>query len=470
MNVPLRAICLMAGVLFVVGWPAARVVSRSRTWAAAATPAVGGIAVSIAVAASILSGTSMLPWLAVCAVSGWALFLRRRSSLVDEPSCGSLVLWVAVLVALAPVVLVDIPPVESDARYIWWFHAAWFRGGGSVAREGMEIDSGNFLYSRSRYPPLLPGVIAAVWHFSDAYAAEMALRVSQLFTAAAIAAAAFHTAFVAQLTKRGAAIIAAIVAGMCWAANAGVGLVGFVDLAWAALFVSAAVLLLAGHLDRRVILIGSCFASAAALVKFEGQVAGIILVVVVLLRAGREWRRVLPVVCAVFASIVAWQAVVSFAGAPPDNRGNWSDLVHLLDSNALVHQRFVTTVGHLADQLGWLVGLSVIGILVTVAAGRGAGLRLRQPGTLSILVVCAAYLTVLAFTSAVAPEDLDGYLEVAAYRAVIVVRILVLVDLTMTCLASARALGVLATPDASAAAGCRLAGASEPAGEVATES
>lgn len=447
----IRAITLLAVVLVAVGWPAGRALSRrSRPWALATTPATAGLAVSAAVALSILLGTSMLPWLLLWAVVGWGWYLTHRppgrlgARTVDGPGYGPLV--AAVVVALAPVLLVDLPAVGSDARYIWWFHAAWFRAGGDVTREGMTTAA--FSFSRSRYPPLLPGMIAAVWHLGGAYDRELALRVSQLFTGAAIAAAGFNTSVVTRLNRRGATVIAAAVTAVCWGANAGVGLVGFADLAWAALFVSGAVLALAGPLERRVVAVATVFAAAGSLVKFEAQVAALVLVVLVVIRAGRSWRRVVPFVLGVLGAIAAWQAVLEVAGATPDERGDWSQLRHLLDGGTVVHQRFTTAISHLAGELGPLVGLAVLGIVLAVAVGRWSGLRLRQPGLLSLLVLCGAYLLVVAFTFAVAPEDLDPYLNVAAYRTVIVVRILVLVDVALTCVAGARALSVLGEPTA----------------------
>lgn len=180
--------------------------------------------------------------------------------------------------------------------------------------------------------------------------------------------------------------------------------------------------------------------------KFEGQVAAVALVVLVVARAGRTWRRAVPAVVTVGAAVVGWQVVVTAVGAVPDERGDWGQLVHLLDADAEVHRRLVTTVGRLAAELGPLVGLALLTIAVLLLVARWGGPRLRAPGALSLLAVAAIYLVAVALVFTVAPEELGPYLDVAAYRTVIVVRLLVLADLALVGVAAARALGLVAPP------------------------
>ena len=163
----LLAAALGLAVLYVsLGWPAARRAARASASSLALTPAVAGVACSAAVAASLLTRTSMVPWLSLLTVIGWAwLLVAWRRSV--EPSAsptpddvpGPMALAAAALVAVVPVLLVDLPAVESDARWIWWFHAAWFRAGGDVARDGMADRA--FAPSRPGYPPLAPGACRA---------------------------------------------------------------------------------------------------------------------------------------------------------------------------------------------------------------------------------------------------------------------------------------------------------------------
>lgn len=429
-------------VLFVaLGWPAARRAARTRAWSSAITPAVAGLACSAAVAASVLTRTSMVPWLALLALIGWAglLVAWRRSTTSAVPSLpddlpGPMALAAAALVAVVPVLLVDLPAVESDARWIWWFHAAWFRAGGEVARDGMADRA--FAPSRPGYPPLAPGTTAAVWHLGAAYNREVALRVFQLLTASAVAACGYHVAAVLRLERRWAVAAAGLVAAFCWGANAQVGLRGFVDLTWAAWLVPAAVLLLAGPLDRRPVAVAGVLAAAAALTKYEGQAAALLLVVLVFLRAGRQWRRVVPAGAAVVAAVVGWQVVTIVGDAPADERGGWTTLGGVFSGDSAAFDHLTDALSRLAGDLGPLVGLGVAAVLTMVLLGRLAGTPLRQPGLLTLLVLAAGYLGFLALT-------LTDF-EFAAYRTVIFVRIMVLVDVVLAAVASARALGALA--------------------------
>lgn len=445
MNVPFATMAMVALVFAAVGWPAARLLARSRVGAWATLPASTGIACSVAVAAAILTGSSMVPWLATMAVLGWAgLALRRATGhrwAPEHDPTGVPALVTAAVVAILPVILVDIPPVEADARYMWWFHAAWYRHGGDVTSEAMSLP--DFFFRRPAYPPLLPGVIATVWHVGGAFDREVALRVSQLFTGAAVAAAGFFTARTLRLDRRDTAVAAGFVAAACWGANASVGLVGFVDLAWAALFVAAAVLLLAGPTDSRTIAIGTAFAAAAALVKFEGEVAALLLVVLVAVRAGRAWRRSVPVAAAVIAAIAGWRFVPAAAGAPPDQRGEWDKLPQILDTGSEAHRRLMDALDFLGGELGWLVGLAALAIVVTLVVARLGGRPLRQPGVVPIMVLVAGYLTFVALTFAMAPESLDSFLDAAARRVVLVARMLVVVDALLVGVAAARAIGHL---------------------------
>ncbi len=444
MNAPVVVATMLAVVLAGVGWPLARMVGRTPAWALAVTPVAGGLVVSLGVMASVLTRTSLLPWLALAAAVGWAVLARRRRwdlGFHDDDGPGLGVLAVAALVALVPVVLVDLPPVESDARFIWWFHAAWFRGGGSVARDGMAHAA--FGPSHSGYPPLVPGLIASVWHLGEAYDREAALRVSQLVTAAFVAAAGFFVTGVLRLPRRPSMVAAALVAAVCWGANARVGLSGFVDLTWAAVLLTAAVVLLAGPTSRRDVLVGAAFAAAAALIKFEGGVASALLVALTFARAGREWRRAVPVAVAVGGVLASWLVVTTVADVPVEDRGEWSSLVRVIDTDSDVHQRVVETLGHLAHELGLLVGLGVVAVLAIVGLSRAAGLRLHQPGLLTLLVLGGAYVLFDAAAVGVASLPLSEYTDSGNYRTVIVVRLLVVIDVLLAAVAAGRALGAV---------------------------
>lgn len=456
----------VAGVVLLaaaLGWPAARLLGGSSTWATVLAVPAAGIGCSLAVSLSILTKTALWPWLILLGMVGWALLLRSRSgasvTAPATPDPGTGPLLVALVVAVAPLLLVDIPAIESDARSAWWFHAELFRLGGSVASEGMAEPA--FRFSRPAYPPLVPAVIAGVWHLGGNLDREVALRVSQALVASGAALTAFTVVATQGLVRRGGMVIAALVAATCWGMNAEVGLSGFVDLTWPPVFVSAAVLLLCGQDDRRTMWRAAVLVAAAALMKSEAQPAVVLLLILAGIRARGTWRRLLPVAGAAVAAIATWTVVTVVTNAPTEERGDWSRLVDLTRPGTEPHERLVEVLSSIVDQAGWLVLAGVVGVLAIICLGRLARLPVDQPGAISMLVLAAGYAAFLAVSLAVSEEDLEGYFVTGTYRYVIVVRLLVMVDLVMVWLAALRALGVItpATP--------RQATSSAPAAPVA---
>lgn len=443
MNLPVVAALLLALVCLVLGWPLARRVARSPSWVLATTPAAAGLACAASVSVSILTRTSMVPWLLVIGIAGWAAEVQRRrqprhAAVSDAPGGG--VLLVAAIAAVAPVVLVDLPLVEADPRLIWWFHAAWFREGGDVTRQAMV----QFDYPQTGYPPVVPGLIAAVWHVAGAYDRELALRVTQLFTAAGVATTGFLVSATLRLGRRGAMVAAALVAAVCWGSNATVGLNGLVDLTWAVFFAPAAVLLLAGPTDWRTTRVAALLLATAVLIKFEAQGAGMILLALTVARSGRAWRRACPVALALAGSIGTWLLVTTVADAPVSGETDWSKVGEVFRPGSQVHARFMEAIPLLRSELGPLVGLSALAILLIVVLGRLAGTPLRQPGLLLLLALAAGHTLVIALSIAVGEFPMFLYVDFGVYRTVIVIRLLVLLDVALAGVAAGRALGALA--------------------------
>ncbi|MBL8776589.1 MAG: hypothetical protein JNK12_11670 [Acidimicrobiales bacterium] len=426
-----------------VGWPVARLVGGTRAWSLALTPAAAGVACSLAVALSILAESSMWPWLLMIAMGEWAVLLRYRStaSYVRSGWWETSPLVVAAVVAAAPLLLVDVPPVESDARSAWWFHAELFRHGGSIAHAGMAEPA--FRFSRPAYPPFVPAAIAAVWHLGGNLDREVALRISQAVVASGVALTAFVVATTLRLNRRGSMFIAALVAATCWGMNAEVGLSGFVDLTWPLFLVPAAVLLLCGRDDRRTIACAAVLVAAAALMKTEAQPAALLLVAIAVVQAGRAWRRLLPVALSAVGSIGLWTLVTVVTDAPAEERGDWSRVVDLLRPGTEPHQRLLDVLSSIAHESGLLVLAGVSGVLAVVLIARWAHIPLGQKGLVSLLMLAGGYVAFLAISLAVSEENLDGYFVSGTYRYVILVRLLVMVDLTIAWVAILRSLQVI---------------------------
>lgn len=442
MILTLKSVVLLGALAGGLGLAPSMVVARSKTWALALTPTVGALVCATAVVASLLTRTGMVPWLLGLGALGWLLAWQQRRlgpllTRADEPPLP--VLGAALAVALVPPMLVDLPPTTHDARTIWWMHATWYHAGGELAREAMGNPAYGF--TAPAHPPLVSSVIASVWHLRGTRDLVQALGISQVFTAAAIAALAFFVVQTLRVHDRVALVVAVGVVAAGWGANASVGLVGLLDLTWAAIMVTGAVLLLAADTERRTAVTGALFVCAAALTKTEGQVAALLLLALVLLRARHHWRRAGPAVFAVFAALVGWAAVVR---PKSDYTGDWSQLTGVLSPDNEVHRRLIVSVPRLASDLGPLVGLGVLVVVAIVVLSRLTRTPLDQPGLLGLLALTAAYLVFLTLTFAVRPDPPARYLPSTAYRTIIFVRMAVLVDVVLAVVAAARAGGLLA--------------------------
>ncbi len=380
----------------------------------------------------------MAPWMVALALCGWVALgaTWRQGRLANHADDGQVrVLLVAGLVALLPVILVDLPATVSDARSIWWLHAAWFRAGGRLAGEAMD----NRAYGGSlpAHPPLVPSVIAGVWHLDGAYDRELALRVSQLVAAYAAAALGFVTTRALRLTGGSAMLIAAAVTWLAWSAKPSVGLNGLLDLTWALFLTAGAVLWLAADTDRRTLAGGALFVAAAALTKSEGQVAALILTALATFRLRRDLRRAAIVIVPVLGAMGLWRMVK----APTKfDTGDLSLAPDLLRPGSDTWERMTASldafVGHLGP-LGW-TGVAVV--VAVVALGRNPSTPVRQPGLLATLLLAGGLMLVNAAVYALRPEDMETLLQSAAYRSIIGTRLLILVDVVLALVATWRAL------------------------------
>ena len=95
------------------------------------------------------------------------------------------------------------------------------------------------------------------------------------------------------------------------------------------------------------------------------------------------------------------------------------------------------------SELGPIVFIGAGVVIAVVAMARLAGHPVRQPGLLTLLLGAAAYTGVTAIIFSVRPEEIHFLLSTAAYRTMIFVRLVVVLDVILACVAGVRALGGL---------------------------
>ena len=236
---------------------------------------------------------------------------------------------------------------STPASPSWWFHRA---GSGTAAT---SPDPG-MTQTRSSVqpvplPPVLPGVIAVVLYVVDAYGSETALRVKAVHRGGG-RGGGFHTAAAPATWSGHRRCSPRRRGGRGLGRNAGwprrfrrPGLAS-------SLFVAGAVLLLAGTVRAA----GQVDGGDVRRHRRPGEVRrpGRRRDLPVLVVACRTTGAAVPAPMVVGTAVVGWQVVVGVVGAVPDERGDWGQLVHLLDSDREVHPAPTTTVGHLAGELG----------------------------------------------------------------------------------------------------------------------
>jgi hypothetical protein len=464
----LRSAVLLAIVVGATGLAPGVLVGRTRSWALLVAPACAAVVCSLAVGLSLATRSALLPWVLLLGALGWTALavqvVRRRVPLLPPPGEGGWLVFVpVVLVALAPVLLAQMPLSEIDARNIWWYHASWFRAGGEAAWTAIHEPANDGTHPA--YPPLVPGLIASAWGFGGAYDVGVALAVTQLFTASGVAVLSFATTQVAHVRRHAGAFLAVVVGLVAWGSAVVVGLNGLVDLTWAVFAVAGAVLLLAGDADdRRTLATGVLLLAVAAGTKAEGQVVAVLVLGAAVLRPRGERRLVVALGVGLGVVVGLWTLLVAPGGAA-DDRGDWSKAGDLLSSGSEVQRRFGDSLQSFWDELGPLVLGGALVVLVLVVVARWSGTPLRQPGLLGLLAVAAAYLAFLALTFPLREEPIELLVDLTSHRVVVFVRLVVLVDLLLAVVATARALGALPQPSpegSSGGAGTTIAGASVP--------
>jgi len=249
------ATLLAFGLLYVVGLPAGFAITGRITTALLIAPLVTGLIAAVAGIAVAAVGGSLSLWVAIVAVASmvasWVATGRPRSWLAlrsspSRPRMAGLDGWDAV-VLIGPLVILALaalnPPVEWDARSIWWFHTSWFWGGGSSVQPA--LGNAALAFSHPDYPPLVPATIAIAWRASGSSSLQLALELSTMLTMTALATLGFVVRnLVAAASAWWGRVAGLAVALSAWMLASNTVARGLVDHLWSACLAASAVLLL----------------------------------------------------------------------------------------------------------------------------------------------------------------------------------------------------------------------------------
>jgi hypothetical protein len=432
----MKLLVVAAVFLVLTGLPLATALIRSGPLALAAAPTCSGLVCAFAGMACLATGTALRPWVVAFTLLTWVVAaevaVRRRPEWRVGARSGLLGWLPAGLVAalMAPVLAATTsPPVEWDARAIWWFHGLWFWQGGDAVARAMANPA--FSWSHQDYPPLYPASSGALWTFYDPADRALAKALGSGLTFGAVLLIACVLVTLAPRRLRWPAAVAAGLLGMgLFGIGHGNGTAGHVDLLWAASYGAAALALLVAPARRDMVVIGALSAMAAALTKNEAVPAVLLLIVLFVIRHRAEWRRA-AAMAAVMVPTVLWSAETAHFFHGQNDSLSVSGLKGLLLGDHQYTDRVPPTLSAMWHQVGPTL-LATLAITAVALLGLGRQRRRQGLGSfvwlpLVTLGVAASFLLIYA----TGPHEVHWWLFTSIDRTMIVVRLMLVVEVAV---------------------------------------
>lgn len=380
---------------------------------------------SLAGVMSLLAGGSVLLWAALITIAAAiAGVVTLRRGLPAAPGGGYAVAKLAVLAAAAlPLAALRRPVIDWDARSIWSFHGRWFYAGGEYLRDA--LDNPAFAFSHSDYPPAVPATIGVLWRLNggiDPWIGQVAVGLLN-FSAVSL----IGLGFVRLGSNRNAgfrSLIGILAALGSFGVATVYGTNGYLDLLWAAGIAAAVTYLLVAPESRTNLVLGLVSLVVSGLVKNEGMVIGLFVLVLAVFRHRARGRRLLPY-SASAAAVLIWPLLARTYGASSDLAEGFRQV---LAGDINIGPRFLP----IAES----VGRQALPLLVAAAVCAIGG-SLVLPGTRDRMSLgtglwswcaiagCAIFI-VAAYV--VTPNDLAWHLRTSVERTTIGLQLLALIE------------------------------------------
>ena len=363
----------------------------------------------------------------------WLLFTREPPSLTGSQPIAGAVLAVVAAYGMVPL---KAPLLDWDTRTHWLGPAHWYVGGGHYVRYALT----NPAFHHRSYPPLIAASAGTTWLLQG----HVDLRSGQVLVALLNYGAVLLIGLgVTRLfPKMGA--LPALGAAMLVLSTYGIAgqfaTDGYADLLWAGCATVAVLYLLLAPPSRVNIAIGSLGICVAGLTKVEGTVVAVALVAMACWRHRKHLVEAWPVVASA-PVVLFWPIYVRVLDIPTDLHPE--DVHAFLNGRDAVWWRVIPTSSSMLHATG---GILVVAALCTVI---GTNVALQERERLHIgstdWVWGTAGIAALAIASAyiVSSDELQLHLSSSVGRVTIVLRILLLTDVTIWALCGVRALASL---------------------------
>jgi hypothetical protein len=256
-------------------------------------PLIGAAMAAVATELELATAGSLVLWYAVVAIAtnaglvGWWVARGRRPGAGSHPSPGWMLPAVAGVGALIiPVIGLRVGMFGWDAEQIWLTHAMMISGGHHELLASLKNHS--YWSGNPDYPPLVPAVGALAFAFYGLSNLHLAVDMTVLLNACAVAVVAVGIATVGS-AGRAVAKVGGIAAGfvicvVAFAISGIYGVNGYADLLWAAAAVASIIWGLVLPRSPRALAIAWTCAVVASLTKNEGLATSLVVLALIALR------------------------------------------------------------------------------------------------------------------------------------------------------------------------------------------
>lgn len=358
-------------------------------------------------------------FLAANVAAGWMIRRRPPAARMADADPVALLLF-----GLAMLVLTFRPPqpIAWDARSIWWFKASWFEAGGDVVVDAVRNPIMTF--SHPEYPIGVPSFLGAVWGLVGGENLELAMAITAVLTAMALAALV-ATVFGRARIESASLVIPVALAGAIAMQGQGLAAAGYVDVLCGCLVALAFV----GFIrDRSASAVAVVAWTASSLTKSDGLFFAVLLSAVALVVVEHRLRFAVTLAVAAVPALM-WMGIVRLLNPDLATDVAPGGFVRLLLFDRERWTRLWDALpGVWSEMWPFLFASAVATVGLVARVGRsGAAVRLAVACLTATVLVTAGLVTVYA----AGLPDVHWWLDTSLDRASVTPKALALITIAV---------------------------------------